>query len=82
MNGMEPPVPSMPEARQRAEFLRAELTRHNRLYYVEAAPEISDREFDRLMRELQEIEAAHPELAAPDSPTRRVGGEPLEGSGR
>jgi DNA ligase (NAD+) len=79
MNGMEPPVPSLPEARKRAEFLRAELERHSRLYYVEAAPEISDREFDRLMRELQEIEAAHPELATPDSPTQRVGGEPLEG---
>ncbi len=79
MNGMESPVPSLAEARKRAEFLRAELERHSRLYYVEAAPEISDREFDRLMRELQEIEAAHAELAAPDSPTQRVGGEPLEG---
>ena len=73
------PDPSPAEAKKRAEFLRAELERHSRLYYVEAKPEISDRDFDRLMRELQELEAAHPELAAADSPTRRVGGEPLEG---
>ncbi len=65
--------------KKRAEFLRMELERHNRLYYVEAAPEISDRDFDGLLRELQEIEAAHPELAAADSPTQRVGGEPIEG---
>ena len=74
---MEQPVPSPAAAAKRAEFLRAELERHNRLYYVEAAPEISDREFDRLLRELQDLEAAHPELAAADSPTRRVGGAPL-----
>ena len=76
---MEPSAPSPAEARQRAEFLRAELERHNRLYYVEARPEISDREFDRLLRELQDLEAAHPDLAAPDSPTQRVGGAPLAG---
>src|SRR5690349_17764579 len=57
--------------------LRAEINRHNRLYYVDAAPEISDREFDRLMERLQQLEAANPELITPDSPTRRVGGEPL-----
>ena len=76
---MEPPAKGPAEARKRAEFLRAELERHSRLYYVEARPEISDRDFDRLMRELQDLEAAHPELAAPDSPTQRVGGAPLEG---
>ncbi len=76
---MEQPAKSPAEARKRAEFLRAELERHSRLYYVEAKPEISDREFDRLMRELQDLEAAQPELAAPDSPTRRVGGAPIEG---
>jgi DNA ligase (NAD+) len=58
--------------------LRAEIERHNRLYYVEAAPVISDREFDRLLKRLEQIEAEHPELIAPDSPTRRVGGQPLE----
>ncbi|APW59022.1 NAD-dependent DNA ligase LigA [Paludisphaera borealis] len=59
------------------ENLRAEIERHNRLYYLEAAPEISDREFDRLMARLTEIEAEHPELVTPDSPTQRVGGSPL-----
>ena len=59
----------------RAEKLRAEIRRHERLYYGADAPEISDAEFDGLMRQLLELEAAHPELAAPDSPTRRVGGE-------
>jgi len=57
--------------------LRAEIDRHNRLYYVEAAPEVTDKEYDRLMRRLEEIEAAHPELVTPESPTQRVGGEPL-----
>ncbi len=57
--------------------LRAEIDRHNDLYYVEANPEISDKEFDRLMKRLEELEAAHPDLITPDSPTRRVGGAPL-----
>jgi DNA ligase (NAD+) len=74
---MEEHVQNPAEARPRAEFLRAERERHNRLYYVEARPEISDREFDRLLRELQELEAAPPDLATPDSPTQRVGGAPL-----
>lgn len=64
---------------ERIHHLRKELHRHNRLYYVEAKPEISDREFDRLLAELIELEAAHPELADPTSPSRRVGGEPIEG---
>lgn len=59
--------------------LRAELERHNRLYYVEAAPVISDAEYDKLFRELEDLEKAHPELDDPNSPTRRVGGAPLEG---
>ena len=49
------------------------------LYYRDAAPEISDREFDAMMRELRDLEAAHPELRTPDSPTQRVGGAPLDG---
>jgi len=57
--------------------LRAELERHNRLYYTEAKPEISDYDFDQLMRRLQELEAKHPELDDPNSPSRRVGGEPI-----
>src|SRR4051794_40108783 len=64
---------------QRAAELRRLLEHHNYKYYVEASPEISDREFDQLMRELQELETAHPEVATPDSPTRRVGGQPIEG---
>jgi DNA ligase (NAD+) len=61
------------------EKLREELRRHEHLYYVLDQPEISDAEYDALMRRLQELEAAHPELATPDSPTRRVGGKPREG---
>jgi DNA ligase (NAD+) len=57
--------------------LRDELSRHNRLYYEEAAPEISDREYDRLMARLMELEAEHPDLLTPDSPSQRVGGAPL-----
>ena len=66
-------------AKRRVEELREELRRHERLYHVENRPVITDAEFDRLMRELQELEAAHPELASEDSPSRRVGGEPAEG---
>ena len=65
--------------KQRIEELRSELRRHNYLYYVKAQPEISDVEYDRLMKELEELEERHPELASPDSPTQRVGGEPIEG---
>jgi DNA ligase (NAD+) len=69
---------SVPKAaRSRAAALRAELERHNRLYYVEDSPEIGDAEYDRLFRELQELEAKHADLATQDSPTRRVGGAPL-----
>src|SRR5262249_36633729 len=70
---------SMKNVKQRAEELRRQINHHNYKYYVEAKPEISDREFDRLLDELQKIEAAHPELVTPDSPTQRVGGEPIEG---
>src|SRR5215468_887667 len=59
--------------------LREEIRRHENLYYVLDAPEISDAEFDRLMQELKRMEAAHPELVTPDSPTQRVGGKPREG---
>ena len=66
------------DAVREVEALRLEIERHNRLYYVEAAPEISDRDYDRLMERLEILEAEHPDLATPDSPTRRVGGQPLE----
>ena len=63
----------------RIEQLRDLLHRANRAYYVEADPLMSDAEFDRRLNELAALEAAHPELEDPHSPTRRVGGEPLEG---
>src|ERR1700751_1140342 len=61
------------------EALRDTLRRHEYLYYVLDQPEISDAEYDGLMRRLQEIEQQHPELLTPDSPTQRVGGKPREG---
>jgi DNA ligase (NAD+) len=64
---------------QRAEELRAELRRHEHLYYVLDAPEITDAQYDALINELKQIEAAHPELRSADSPTQRVGGKPAEG---
>src|SRR5437870_4731483 len=60
----------------RAEELRVQIDHHNYLYFVQDSPEISDAEYDRLMRELRAIEADHPELQSPDSPTQRVGAEP------
>jgi DNA ligase (NAD+) len=63
--------------RDKAAKLRKAIERHNRLYYVEDAPEIPDAEYDRLFRELEALEAEHPELRSPDSPTQRVGGAPL-----
>ena len=68
-------VPS--EVRSRAATLRAELERHNRLYYVDDNPEITDAEYDRLFNELQKLEEKFHELRHPDSPTQRVGGAPL-----
>lgn len=58
--------------------LSTELEHHNKLYYQDAEPEITDAEYDSLMGELKKLEAAHPSLAKPDSPTQRVGGAPLE----
>jgi DNA ligase (NAD+) len=74
----ETTTPSSAAAR-RAEELRAELRRHEHLYYVLDAPEISDPQYDALMNELKRLEAAHPELLTLDSPTQRVGGKPAEG---
>ena len=64
--------------KERIESLRDQINYHNYRYYVLDEPEISDAEYDRLMRELQEIEHRHPELITPDSPTQRVGAPPLE----
>src|SRR6185295_5016106 len=63
----------MPDSPARISQLRRELEEHNRRYYDEAAPAISDQAYDALFRELQALEAAHPELITPDSPTQRVG---------
>jgi DNA ligase (NAD+) len=65
------------EVRQRAEQLRSLLEQHNYRYYVLDDPTVSDAEYDLLFKELQSIEAQHPELASPDSPTQRVGAAPL-----
>jgi DNA ligase (NAD+) len=67
------------KAAKRVEELRAELRRHEHLYHVMDAPEISDAEYDALMNELKRLEAEHPELLTRDSPTQRVGGKPAEG---
>lgn len=69
----------MSQISQKIERVREELRRHEHLYYVMDAPEITDAEYDAMMRELEELEAAHPEFASPDSPTQRVGGKPREG---
>ena len=66
------------EAKRRIEELKTEIAEHDRRYYLEAAPSISDQEYDRLYRELRELEEKFPELVTPDSPTQRVGGPPLE----
>src|SRR5437868_9872118 len=66
------------QAARRMKQLRGEIRKHDRLYYEEAAPVISDREYDRLYRELVDLEKQFPDLVTPDSPTQRVGGKPLE----
>ncbi len=67
------------DIRQRIEALRERVRYHNRRYHVEDTPEISDAEYDALYKELEALEVEHPELVTPDSPTQRVGGEPIEG---
>ncbi len=66
------------EAAKRIQQLREEIRKHDRLYYEEAAPIISDREYDRLYKELVDLETQFPDLITPDSPTQRVGGKPLK----
>jgi len=65
-------------AAKRMEQLRDEIRKHDRLYYEEAAPIISDREYDHLYKELVDLETQFPDLVTPDSPTQRVGGKPLK----
>ena len=67
------------QAQQEMERLSAEIERHNRLYYEQAQPEISDRDYDAMYRRLGDLEKQFPDLASPNSPTQRVGGAPLEG---
>ena len=66
---------------ERIEQLKDQLHHHNYRYYVLDSPEISDGEYDLLMRELKSLEAEYPELVTPDSPTQRVGAAPLESFG-
>ncbi len=69
---------SLATARREAERLRVLIRHHDRRYYVEAQPEISDQEYDRLVKQLQVLEHRFPQLVTPESPTQRVGGEPLK----
>jgi DNA ligase (NAD+) len=69
----------MPDIQKRIDDLRRTIDHHNYKYYVEAQPEISDRDFDKLLDELKKLEEAHPELLTPDSPTQRVGGQAIAG---
>lgn len=78
-SGRQGSVSMASAAARRIDQLRREIERHNRLYYEEAKPEISDLEFDRLLQELIDLETRHPELLTPDSPSQRVGGKPLDG---
>ena len=73
-----PAGPSPESKEERAKWLRAEIHRHNRLYHEKDDPEIPDSEYDALYRELRELEAAHPDLVTPDSPTQSVGSGPSE----
>ena len=66
----------MPDPQARVSQLRQTIEEHNRRYYDEAAPTISDAEYDALFRELRALEEEHPELLTADSPTQRVGGKP------
>src|SRR5581483_12056279 len=64
---------------RRLQELRDAIRYHEERYYIDGAPEISDEEFDRLLHELEQLEAEHPDLVSPDSPTQRVAGRPVEG---
>src|SRR5499433_40514 len=72
-------MPAVKDVEKKIESLREKIRHHEYLYYVLDQPSISDQEFDQLMRQLKDLEAEHPELITPDSPTRRVGGRPREG---
>jgi len=67
------------DAKKEIETLKSVIRKHDRLYYVDNAPEVSDGEYDRIYRKLKDLEKEHPSLVTPDSPTQRVGGEPSKG---
>ena len=72
-------MPAIKDVEKKIEDLREKIRHHEYLYYVLDQPEVSDLDFDKLMRQLRDLEAEHPDLLAPDSPTQRVGGKPREG---
>ena len=72
-------MPAVKDAEKKIEGLREKIRHHEYLYYVLDQPYISDQEFDQLMQQLKDLEAANPALVTPDSPTQRVGGKPREG---
>src|SRR5579885_3108222 len=72
-------MPAAKDIEKKVESLRDKIRHHEYQYFVLDSPEISDQDFDKLMRQLRELEAEHPELLTPDSPTQRVGGKPREG---
>jgi len=74
-------VANLNQAKQRIEKLKSEINHHNYRYYVLDSPEVSDAEYDELMRELQALEAEYPRFLTPDSPTQRVGAAPVEAFG-
>src|SRR5262249_412537 len=68
----------MSDAAREIEKLRDEIRRHDRKYYTEAAPEITDQQYDKLLDRLKKLEAENPKLITPDSPTQRVGEQPVD----
>ena len=76
---MSPKTLTRPEAAARIAALRRSIEHHEKKYYVDNDPQISDAEFDALVKNLQKLEAEHPDLVTPESPTQRVGGKPAEG---
>lgn len=81
-NGSPSPSKATPAEQERLAQLKSRIRHHDYLYYVKDDPEISDGEYDRLFRELSDLERAYPELVTPDSPTQRVGAPPLDELGK
>jgi DNA ligase (NAD+) len=79
MSTTPPGLPGSSDVIERLDALRAAIRHHEERYYIHHDPEISDEEFDRLLHELERLEAEYPDLVTPDSPTQRVAGRPIEG---